>query len=196
MVFFIKKFELFKLCDIIKRKDIERHGRVGYPTLVFLNRGGVTLKKSEIIKSVYEISEKCAEELGYEIVDVEYTNGSKHDLLSIFIYKEDGIDLNDCQDMSRKIEGLLDEKDFIENPYYLEVSSPGLDRPIKTQDDYRRNKNKDVEVKLYAPMNGVKNFEGILTDYDEKSVTIVLEDKTSVIIPIKSISIMKQRIIF
>ena len=154
------------------------------------------MKNGELIKKVYEISTESAEVLGYEIVDIEYKNGSKHDLLSIFIYKEEGIDLNDCSDMSRSIEDKIEDAKLIENPYYLEVSSPGLDRPLKSQDDYRRNLNKEMEVKLYAPLNGVKLFEGKLKAYDETDVYIELEDNKEIKLPIKSISSMKQKIIF
>lgn len=153
------------------------------------------MKNGELIKKVYEISMESAEGLGYEIVDIEYKNGSKHDLLSIFIYKKEGIDLNDCSDMSRSIEDKIEDAKLIENPYYLEVSSPGLDRPIKTKDDFRRNLNKDVEVKLYAPLNGEKHLEGILYSYDDENVTIKRE-KDEIKLPVKSISLMRQRIIF
>ncbi len=154
------------------------------------------MKNGELIKKVYEISMESAEGLGYEIVDIEYKNGSKHDLLSIFIYKKEGIDLNDCSDMSRSIEDKIEDAKLIENPYYLEVSSPGLDRPLKSQDDYRRNLNKEMEVKLYAPLDGVKLFEGQLKAYDETDVYIELEDNKEIKLPIKSISSMKQKIIF
>lgn len=153
------------------------------------------MKKGELIKEIYEIAEKSAINLGYEIVDIEYKKGSKHDLLTIFIYKEEGIDLDDCSDMSRDIEDKIENRDLIENPYYLEVSSPGLDRPIKTKDDFRRNLNKDVEVKLYAPLNGEKYLEGILYSYDDENVTIKRE-KDEIKLPVKSISLMRQRIIF
>lgn len=153
------------------------------------------MKKSELIKEIYEIAEKSATNLGYEIVDIEYKKGSKHDLLTIFIYKEEGIDLNDCSNMSRDIEDKIEDRDLIENPYYLEVSSPGLDRPIKTKDDFRRNLNKDVEVKLYAPLKGEKHLEGILSSYDDENV-IIKRENDEIKLPIKSISLMRQRIIF
>ena len=97
------------------------------------------MNKKELRKEIYPLAEEVAEELGYEIVDIEFQNGSKHDLLSIFIYKKEGIDLDDCTEMSRNLEKKLDDLDILKNPYYLEISSPGLDRPLKTKDDYRRN---------------------------------------------------------
>ncbi|RVU54177.1 ribosome maturation factor RimP [Anaerosphaera multitolerans] len=153
------------------------------------------MKKSELLNTVYEIAKKCADKLSYEVVDVEYQEGSKHDLLSIFIYKDNGIDLDDCSFMSRDVEQKLDELNLIEKPYYLEVSSPGLDRPLKTKDDYRRNLGKEVEIKLFAPLNGIKNYEGILENYNDESVYILNEEDT-IDIPIKSISLMRQLIKF
>ena len=93
-----------------------------------------------ILSKLNEISTKVVEERGYEIVEVAYKKATPHSLVSVFIYKEDGISLDDCDTMSRAIEEELDKEDIIEESYYLEVSSPGLDRPIKTQDDLGETK--------------------------------------------------------
>jgi ribosome maturation factor RimP len=158
------------------------------------------LKKSEILKIVYPLAEEAAKTLGYEIVDIDFVNGKKHDLLSIFIYKKEGIDLDDCTEMSKIINEKLDEIDFLENPYYLEISSPGLDRPLKTKDDYRRNLDNEVDVKLFAPLDDskIKTYTGILSDYDDEYIYLNIDaDNESIIkIPIKSISTMKQTIRF
>lgn len=153
------------------------------------------MNKKGLKKEIYPLAEEVAEELGYEIVDIEFQNGSKHDLLSIFIYKKDGIDLNDCTDMSRNLEKKLDDLEILENPYYLEISSPGLDRPLKTKDDYRRNIGNEVDVKLYAPIDGKKEFSFVLEKYDDEYVYCKIDDK-ELSIPIKSISSMKQTIKF
>lgn len=153
------------------------------------------MNKKELKKEIYPLAEEVAEELGYEIVDIEFQNGSKHDLLSIFIYKKDGIDLNDCTDMSRNLEKKLDDLEILENPYYLEISSPGLDRPLKTKDDYRRNIGNEVDVKFYAPIDGKKEFSFVLEKYDDEYVYCKIDDK-ELSIPIKSISSMKQTIKF
>lgn len=153
------------------------------------------MNKKEIKSKVMEISEKIATNLGYEIVDVEYKQGEKSDLLSIFIFHEKGIDIDDCSKISGEIELELDKLDLIKNHYYLEVSSPGIDRPIKTESDFRRNLGKEVEVKLYAPINKVKEFEGILKDYSKDFVTIETENE-NIEVPLKSISIMRQTIKF
>lgn len=153
------------------------------------------MNKKELRKEIYPLAEEVAEELGYEIVDIEFQNGSKHDLLSIFIYKKEGIDLDDCTEMSRNLEKKLDDLDILKNPYYLEISSPGLDRPLKTKDDYRRNVGKEVELKLYVPIDGKKEFSFVLDKYDDEFVYCNI-DGEELKIPIKSISSMKQTIKF
>lgn len=144
---------------------------------------------------VAEVATEICQDLGYELVDVEFKKGAKHNLISIFIYKEDGIGLDDCESVSRKIDEILDKEEDLTDPYYLEVSSPGLDRPIKTKDDYRRNLGKEVEVKLYAPIDGKKQFEGFLTSYDDESVLIKMEDG-EMTFKQKDISMMRQVIKF
>lgn len=153
------------------------------------------MDKKSLRNKVIEIANKSAENLGYEIVDVEFTKGIKHDLLSIFIYKKEGIDLDDCTKMSHSIEKDIDSLEILKNPYYLEISSPGLDRPLKTKDDYRRNLENEVDLKLFGPLNGKKEYSGILKAYDEEKITLEV-NKENFDIPIKSISSMKQSIKF
>lgn len=153
------------------------------------------MDKKSFKNQIFKIAQVSAEELGYEIVDIEYQKGNKHDLLSIFIFKKEGIDLDDCTKMSHNIEKNLDNLEILTRPYYLEISSPGLDRPIKTKDDYRRNLENEVEVKLYGPYNGKKEYVGILKDYNEHNVIICVENG-NIEIPIKNISSMKQVIKF
>ncbi|WP_071027379.1 ribosome maturation factor RimP [Peptoniphilus raoultii] len=153
------------------------------------------MDKKSLRNKVIEIAEKSAENLGYEIVDVEFTKGNKHDLLSIFIYKKEGIDLDDCTKMSHSIEKDIDSLEILKNPYYLEISSPGLDRPLKTKDDYRRNLENEVDLKLFGSLNDKKEYSGILKAYDEEKITLEV-NKGNIDIPIKSISSMKQSIKF
>ena len=153
------------------------------------------MNKKELKREIYPLAEEVAEELGYEIVDIEFQNGSKHDLLSIFIYKKEGIDLDDCTEMSRSLEKKLDNLEALKNPYYLEISSPGLDRPLKTKDDYRRNIGNEVDVKLYVPIDGQKEFNFVLDKYDDENIYF-MKDEKELAIPIKSISSMKQTIKF
>lgn len=149
-----------------------------------------------IEEKVLTIAQKSAQKLAYDIVDIEYKMGSKHDLLSIFIYKKEGIDLDDCAKMSHEIENELDNLQILSRPYYLEISSPGLDRPLKTKDDYRRNLENEVEIKLYGPYEGKKDFIGILKKFDDDKIFIESENNEEIIIPIKNISSIKQVIKF
>ena len=113
-------------------------------------------------------------ELGYETVDVEQRR--EYGELHITVYADkvpDGISLDDCERIHYEIEPILDELDPTGgNPYVLEVSSPGLDRPFKKQRDFERNYGREVEVRLYAPIKGVKTYEGILKERTDGYVLI------------------------
>ena len=116
------------------------------------------------------------DELGYELVDVEYEKQYGQMTLTVFIYKEGGVDLDDCEKVSRALDPVLDEADPTHNePYVFNVSSPGLDRPFKTQRDYERNYGEEVEVKLYAPLKGKKVYEGVLKEKANNVFTIIVD---------------------
>lgn len=118
------------------------------------------------------------EEKGFELVDVEWVKEGANWYLRAYIDKENGITVDDCEVVSRKLSDLLDEEDFISENYILEVSSPGLDRPLKKEKDFARSIGKDVEVKLFKAINKEKEFTGVLTAYDEDTVTIEMEDES------------------
>lgn len=101
--------------------------------------------------------------------------------LRAYIDKEGGIDIDDCVMVSRKLGEWLDEKDFIEDSYTLEVSSPGLGRPLKKEKDFARSLGKAVDIKLYKQWNKQKDFNGILTAYDKATVTIETESEETVV---------------
>lgn len=111
-------------------------------------------------------------ELKFELVDVEYVKEGSNWYLRAYIDKEGGIAVNDCEAVSRRMNSLLDEEDFIPDAYIFEVSSPGLGRPLKKEKDYARSMGKELEIRTYRAINREKEFYGILTAYDEKSVTI------------------------
>lgn len=152
---------------------------------------GKNLSRQEIIKQASILVEPVLVDMGYELVEVEYMKEFGDYFLKIFIYNETGVGVGDCEMIARKVSEILDEKDLIPGAYYLEVSSPGLDRPISTNDDLRRNLNKDIEVRLYKAIDNVKNFEGKLIDYNEEDIKIVEEDETERVIPRQSISLMR-----
>ncbi len=113
-----------------------------------------------------------AAEQGLEIVEVEFKQG-KEPALTIYIDKEGGVDLDACEKFHRAIDPILDELDPTDGaPYTLNVSSPGLDRPLKTDRDFQKCLGQKVEVKLFAPMQGKKLFEGTLVSFDAACVSV------------------------
>lgn len=112
----------------------------------------------------------------FELVDVEYVKEGSNWYLRAYIDKEGGITVNDCELVSRAFSDLLDQDDFIEDAYILEVSSPGLGRPLKKEKDYIRSMGKELEIRTYKSINREKEFYGILKAYDDSSVTIEMED--------------------
>lgn len=112
----------------------------------------------------------------FELVDVEYVREVGVWYLRAYIDKEGGITVDDCEIVSRKLGEWLDKEDFIEDSYILEVSSPGLGRPLKKEKDFVRNTGKAVEIKLYKPLNKQKEYTGELKAFDADTVTITAED--------------------
>lgn len=167
---------------------------MGHPTLVFYWEA--KMSKLSLRQQLFEIGQHETEQFGYELVDMEYKRNQKPQVLTYFVYHPDGVNLDVCADISHAIGKQLDELDLIPNAYQLEVSSPGLDRPIKTLDDYRRNLGKLVEFKLYAAQDGQKDFLGTIKDYDENTVTIIDESGEETTFDQDSIAIMKQAIVF
>ena len=119
------------------------------------------------------------EENGFELVDMEYVKEAGTWYLRAYIDKPGGITINDCELVNRYLSDRLDEDDFIDDSYVLEVSSPGLDRPLKKDKDFQRHLGDEVDIKLYRPINKSKEYTGILKAWDEKTITIsVSEDET------------------
>lgn len=112
------------------------------------------------------------EAFGFELVDVEYVKEAGNWYLRGYIDKPGGITVNDCEQVSRMFSDKLDEDDFIEDSYIMEISSPGLDRPLKKEKDFIRSMGKKVEIRTYRPIEKQKEFCGVLTAYDSDSVTI------------------------
>ena len=116
------------------------------------------------------------EELGYELVEVSYEKENGGMSLIFTIDKEEGVTIDDCEIVNKKIDPILDELNPTDDkPYTLVVSSPGLDRPLKTDRDLSRSIGKEVDLNLYVKLDGKKAFSGILKAYDEKSVTLQTE---------------------
>ena len=115
-----------------------------------------------IAEKVWELADPIAEELGIWVWDVEFVKEGARRVLRITVDSEEGINIDDCEKLHRAIDPLLDEADLIEEQYYLEVSSPGIERELKTDVHIEACEGWDVEVKLYAPRDGSKLFRGVL----------------------------------
>lgn len=112
------------------------------------------------------------EKSGFELWDVEYVKEGGTWYLRAYIDKPGGIMVDDCETVSRELSDILDEKDFIDGAYILEVSSPGLGRPLKKERDFERSLGEEIEIRTYRMIDGEKEFRGILKEYDKDSVTI------------------------
>lgn len=133
---------------------------------------------SKVTETVEKIAWPIVQELGLEIVDVEYVKEGKNWYLRLYIDKENGVDIEECGMVSEKLSEKLDEIDPIPHNYYLEVSSPGSERPLKKQEDFEKAIGKNVHIKTYEPIDGEKIFEGILQEFDGTNVTIEVRVKT------------------
>lgn len=135
----------------------------------------IKLKKSKIEELMKEISTPILEELNFDFVDVEFVKEGPNRFLRLYIDKPEGITLDDCKIASEQLNIVLDEIDPIEENYFLEVSSPGIDRPLKTDDDLNRALDEDVEINLYKAIDGIKRYEGRLVDFDDEAFIIESE---------------------
>lgn len=121
-----------------------------------------------------ELTTPVVESLGYELIDLTFEKRGKDWCLTLFIDADKGISLDDCEVVSRRISDLLDEKDPIEQSYFLEVSSPGIDRPLKKEKHFLDNIDKNIAVHLFAPLEGKKDLEGVLKSYNTDVLTLEL----------------------
>ena len=115
------------------------------------------------------------DEFGFELGDVEDVKEGSEYYLRAYIDKEGGITIDDCVDVSRKLSDKLDEDDFIDSEYILEVSSPGLGRTLKSDRDFTKSIGRDTDIKLYKPIDKVKEFEGILKAFDNDTLTFLID---------------------
>ena len=152
-------------------------------------------RREEYEQKTEAILTPIVESRGFELVDVEYVREAGCWYLRGYIDKPGGITVNDCEDVSRAFSDILDEKDFIEDSYIMEISSPGLDRPLKKEKDFKRSLGKLVEIRTYRPIEKQKEFCGILNAYDSNSVTID-EDGTERTFDKKDIALIRLAIEF
>ncbi len=154
------------------------------------------LSNFEVEQKVKKILVPFLKAMGYVLVDVKYAREGKGWVLRVFVDREEGgITLKECQDISEQLSSELDVEDFIPGSYILEVSSPGVDRPLKDYSDFRRVKNKKVEVFLKEPLGKRTSFEGTVAAVYEDSVVLNTTDG-EVELPFNRIKFGKQRIDF
>ncbi len=130
------------------------------------------MKVNALVEQIAEIVKPIAEELSYDIYHIEYVKESGEYYLRIYIEKDGGVSLNDCEALSRRVSDVLDEKDPITDAYFLEVSSPGLNRTLFTNEHYTRFIGNEVLVKLAKAVEGTKTIKGILKENNESSITV------------------------
>lgn len=133
---------------------------------------------SKVTEVVEELAAPILTELGLELVEVEYVKEGKDWFLRVYIDKEQGVDIEDCGHVSEKLSEKLDEVDPIPHNYFLEVSSPGAERPLKKEKDFENAIGKYIFIKTYEPIDGEKTFEGTLNNFDGRTITIEIRVKT------------------
>lgn len=145
-------------------------------------------KNASVAEVVRALAEPVAEEIGCWVWDVEFVKEGARRILRITIDSEEGITIDECEKMHRAIDPILDEADPIEEQYYLEVSSPGVERELRTEEHIMACEGWDVEVRLYAPLNGTKTFRGVLLPLGENGEVCIDQNGTEMEFPRASVA--------
>lgn len=149
------------------------------------------MPKENVPDLVYKLAEPLVAENGMELVEVEFVKEGANQYLRLFLDKEGGVNLDDCEKISKIISDFLDREDPIEQAYFLEVSSLGLDRPLKRAQDFQKYQGHQVIIKTYSPFEGKKELRGKLGLYDECNLNLFVENNREIAIPRKIISQVK-----
>lgn len=153
--------------------------------------------KKNTAETVFGIVEPYAKSIGVDIYDVEFLKEGANYFLRIYIDKPGGsISSDDCEQLSRLIDPVLDEADPIENSYYLEVSSVGLDRPLKLEKDFMRFMGEKIDVRLYKAIDGMREFVATLTGYEDGKFTVQLANGDSLTLEQKQASLIRPHLDF
>jgi ribosome maturation factor RimP len=145
------------------------------------------LKSEKLLQEVREAVEPILQSQGFELVDLEYQRESRGWVLRIYLDREGGVTLDDCAGVSHEVGTVLEVRDVIPTAYVLEVSSPGLTRPLKKPEDFNRFRNQLVKIKLYQPLNGRRNFKGTLLGLEGETVRVEVDQQVFEI-PLQSIA--------
>lgn len=133
---------------------------------------------NNIESKVEELLKPIIISIGYDLYDVIYEKEGKDYYLRIIIDKPDGIDINDCEKVNNTINDILDEADYIKEQYFLEVSSPGIERQLRKEKHYQSQIGNEIKIKLFKPIDKQKELIGILEEYNKDEITIKVDDKT------------------
>ena len=153
------------------------------------------MSKTKVEDVVFELCKPVTDKHHFELVEVEYKKEGGEWYLRIYIDKEGGITIDDCQIVSEELSEILDEVDPIDSAYIFEVSSPGIERPLKTERDYQKAMGKLMEAKLFSPIEGKKIITGILTGYTEDTVEFD-QNNEKIVLDKKQVAIIKPVIVF
>lgn len=145
---------------------------------------------SKVEKIAFDLAEPIAREKGCFIYDVEYVKEGGFWFLRIYADAESGISLDECEEISRTLSGKLDETDPIKQNYYLEVSSPGLERKLKTEEHFRRYIGETIDIKLYKAMDGAKQLTAVLEGFEDQTMTVNCGGK-ELKIPLSAASVVR-----
>ena len=148
-------------------------------------------KHEDYEQRTQKLLEPILEKNSYELYDVEFVKEAGNWYLRVYIDKEGGITIDDCELVSRTLSDLLDEHDFISESYMLEVSSPGLGRRLRKDKHFEKSIGEEVEVKLFRPINKKKEYIGRLKSFDKNTVSIELDDGSVLEIPRELISVIR-----
>lgn len=171
--------------------SLEIKVRWGFKVLLLFVVGGVLLAKQNTVLKVEEVIKPFAQELGLDIWDVRFAKEGSEWYLRIFIDKDGGVSIDDCVNLTHAISKPLDEADPIPQSYLLEVSSPGVERELLRDEHFEKYIGSPVMIRAIRPVDGVRDFNGILSGYENKTITITLKDGTQLEFDKKDTSYVK-----
>ncbi len=174
------------IVDIIKYIHVGYLSRVGVPTLLFYMEA--------LNRKIVELAGSISDDYNIKIVDVELAGSMRKPIVRVFIDKEEGVTLEDCEKFNRALSAILDVEDPIQTSYILEVSSPGLDRPLKRSEDFERNIGKKIRIITKEEINRQNFFTGRLREIKNNEIALILEKEKEVNIPINKIAKAKLEI--
>lgn len=173
-----------------------RDDKFGHIICPYLRKDDALVAKKEVIEQLEKYLIPIVAEYNCELFDCELVKEGPNLFLRVYIDKEDGVNIEDCENVSRAFSKVLDEKDPIEQQYILEVSSPGIDRPLKTAYDYDFYKGELIDIKLYKSIEKKKEFTGVLVSLEDSIVTITCEGDIQMKFNIKEIASCRLAVVF